>query len=69
MYGVRVKLSSPEVKSNTLINIFSLTELLGEEEPDVSLPLEVSEDTVEDDISSRYLVWIFKCFRTRELAN
>nr|AFK36183.1 unknown [Medicago truncatula] len=28
-------------------------ELLGEEEPDVSLPLEVSEDMVEDDISSR----------------
>ncbi|XP_061347593.1 26S proteasome regulatory subunit RPN13 [Gastrolobium bilobum] len=28
-------------------------ELLGEEEPDGSLPLQVSEDTAEDDISSR----------------
>ena len=69
MYGVRVKLSCLEVKSNTLITIYSLTELLGEEEPDVSLPLEVSEDMVEDDISSRYLVLIFKCFQTHELAN
>ena len=31
-----------------------LEEFLGEEEPDASVPLQVSEDMVEDDISSRY---------------
>lgn len=30
-----------------------LAEFGGEEEPDVSVPLQVSEDTIEDDISSR----------------
>lgn len=49
--------------------MYSLTELLGEEEPDGSLPLQVSEDMAEDDISSRYLFWIFKCFQMRELAK
>lgn len=31
-----------------------LAEFLGEEDPDASAPLQVSEDMVEDDISSRY---------------
>jgi hypothetical protein len=31
-----------------------LAEYLGEEDPDASAPLQVSEDMVEDDISSRY---------------
>jgi hypothetical protein len=53
-----MKFSSLELKGNVLINIYSLTELLGDEEPDGSLPLQVSDDMAEDDISSRYLFWI-----------
>lgn len=37
-----------------MTTIYSITELLGEEEPGESLPLQVSEDMAEDDISSRY---------------
>ncbi|TXG61161.1 hypothetical protein EZV62_012524 [Acer yangbiense] len=33
-------------------------EFLNEEEPDASVPLQVSEDIVEDDVSSRYLKWL-----------
>eukprot|EP00256_Glycine_max_P069711 XP_025984306.1 26S proteasome regulatory subunit RPN13-like isoform X2 [Glycine max] len=36
-------------------------ELLGEEEPDGSLPLQISEDMTEDDISSRYLHSVRDC--------
>lgn len=58
-----MKFSSLEVMCNVMYSLacmYSLTELLGEEEPDVSVPLQVSEDMAEDDISSRYLFWIFK---------
>lgn len=33
--------------------IFYWLEFLGEEEPDVSVPVQISEDMVDDDISSR----------------
>jgi hypothetical protein len=62
-----MKFSSLELKGNVLINIYSLTELLGDEEPDGSLPLQVSDDMAEDDISSRYLFWISNVFRCESL--
>jgi hypothetical protein len=39
-----------------------LAEYLGEEDPDASAPLQVSEDMVEDDISSRYFFFLTKEF-------